>query len=79
MISICIPMYNESSIIAETAKALYAYMSENFGDDFEIIFSDDGSSDESVNIVKALDLPNVNVIGYEKNQGKEEREYMILF
>ena len=39
--SLCIPMYNESSIIKETAQTLHDYMSKNF-DDYEIIFSDDG-------------------------------------
>ena len=69
-ISLCVPMYNESSIIEQTARTLYGYMSENFGDDFEIIFADDGSRDGSSDIVKNLDLPNVLVVGYEKNQGK---------
>ena len=69
-ISLCVPMYNESSIIEQTARTLYGYMSENFGDDFEIIFADDGSRDGSADIVKNLDLPNVLVVGYGKNQGK---------
>ena len=30
-ISLVIPMYNESSIIADTAKTLSEYMSKNFG------------------------------------------------
>ena len=67
--TVCIPMYNESKIIAETAKTLSAYMSENF-EDYEIIFSDDGSKDGSSDIVKSLCLPNVQVIGYPDNRGK---------
>ena len=62
-------MYNESSIIADTAKTLSAYMEKTF-DDYEIIFSDDGSKDGSADIVKSLDLPNVRVVGYESNRGK---------
>ena len=68
-ISVCIPMYNESSIIADTAKTLSEYMSCTF-DDYEIIFSDDGSRDGSADIVKGLALPNVRVVGYESNRGK---------
>ena len=39
--SLCIPMYNENSIIADTARTLSDYMAANF-DDYEIIFSNDG-------------------------------------
>ena len=68
-ISLIIPMYNESSIIADTAKTLSAYMSENF-ESYEILFSNDGSKDDCADIVRALDLPSVRVVGYEQNQGK---------
>lgn len=67
--SLCIPMYNESSIIAETAKTLSAFMDEHF-DEYEILFSDDGSTDGSADIAKALSLPFVRVIGYPENRGK---------
>ena len=69
-ISICVPMYNESSIIADTAKTLDKYMGESFGNDYEIIFADDGSRDGSADIVNNLNLPNVRVVGYNQNQGK---------
>ena len=69
-ISLCVPMYNESSIIASTARELDKYMSEHFGNDYEIIFADDGSRDGSADIVNSLALPNVRVEGYEKNAGK---------
>ncbi len=69
-ISVCVPMYNESSIIEQTARELYAYMTKNFDNDFELIFADDGSKDGSADIVNNLNLPNVKVVGYGKNQGK---------
>ena len=69
-VSVCVPMYNESSIIAQTARELHAYMTEHFANDFELIFADDGSKDGSADIVNKLGLSNVRVVGYEKNQGK---------
>ena len=68
-ITLIIPMYNESSIIADTAKTLSEYMQNNF-DSYEILFSDDGSKDGSADIVRELDLPCVRVVGYEQNHGK---------
>ena len=68
-ISVIIPMYNEASIIEDTAKTLYEYMSGRF-EDWELLFSDDGSSDGCGDLVRKLDLPNVRVVGYEKNHGK---------
>lgn len=67
--SLCIPMYNETSIIEATARTLSDYMQANF-DDYEIIFSDDGSRDGSAELVRSLGLPNVRVVGYEQNRGK---------
>ena len=68
-ISVCVPMYNENRVIAESAKTLSEYMSANF-EDYEIVFCSDGSTDGCDKTVEALNLPNVRVIGYEKNQGK---------
>ncbi len=67
--SLCIPMYNESSIIKETAQTLSDYMSQNF-EDYEIIFSDDGSKDSCGDMVREMSLPCVRVVGYEQNMGK---------
>lgn len=68
-ISVCIPMYNESRVIAKTARELSAYMEANF-EDYEILFCSDGSTDGCDSVVKELNLPKVRVLGYEKNQGK---------
>ena len=68
-ISVCMPMYNENRVIADTARTLSAYMQANF-EDYEIVFCSDGSTDGCDKTVDALQLPGVRVIGYEKNQGK---------
>jgi len=62
-------MYNESKIIKDTANELHRYMSENF-EDYEILFSNDGSKDTSAADVASLNLPNTRVVGYEVNRGK---------
>lgn len=63
-------MYNENKIIAQTARDAYNYMTENFGSDFEIIFSNDGSTDGCDRTVEKLGLPNVRVVGHKNNAGK---------
>lgn len=62
-------MYNEEAIIADTARTVSDYMSENF-DDYEIIFSNDGSGDRCGEIVKEMELPCVKVIENKVNMGK---------
>ena len=68
-ISVCIPMYNENRVIATSAQTLSNYMAATF-EDYEIVFCSDGSTDGCDKTVEALNLPNVRVIAYEKNQGK---------
>ncbi len=68
-ISVIIPMYNEAKIIAGTARALSDYMAANF-DSYEILFSDDGSTDGCGETVRAMELPHVRVLGYAENRGK---------
>ena len=68
-ISLVIPMYNESSIIKDTAETLSEYMKSTF-EDYEVLFVDDGSKDNCGDIVRSLELPNIKVTGYGGNRGK---------
>lgn len=68
-------MYNEAAVIADNAKRLWKYMESNFvtenGErEYEIIYSNDGSTDGCDKIVKDLALPGIKVVGYEINRGK---------
>ena len=68
-VSLCIPMYNESSIINNTLKVVFDYMEATF-DDYEVLFSDDGSTDNCRKAVEAFPNERIRAVGYEKNQGK---------
>lgn len=68
-LSLIVPMYNEISIIENTAKEYYAYLSGHFPE-FELIFVDDGSVDGCGAAVEELSLSNTRVIRYTPNQGK---------
>lgn len=68
-LSLIIPMYNESAIIADSARTYFEYLSAHF-EDFELIFVDDGSADDCAARVEALHLPATRVIRYTPNQGK---------
>lgn len=69
MFSLIIPMYNEEKILPDTIKTLHEFMSGAF-DEYEVIFSDDGSKDRSREIVENCNLPNIRLVSYEKNKGK---------
>lgn len=68
-VSLCIPMYNESSIINDTLKTVSEYMEATF-EDYEVLFSDDGSTDNCRKAVEDFPNERIRAVGYEKNQGK---------
>ncbi len=68
-VSLCIPMYNESRVLPTTLPKVSEYMAKNF-DDYEVIFSNDGSTDNSAELVKSFGDPKIKLAGYEKNRGK---------
>ena len=65
-------MYNESSILPDTLCQTAEYMEREFPEGYEIIFSNDGSTDDSRAIVDEFSKthPNTRSAGYEKNRGK---------
>ena len=71
-LSVVIPMYNESAIVADTVATLDAYLTATYGEDYELIFCDDGSKDNTYAIVEALlpSHPHVRLVGYPQNRGK---------
>lgn len=73
LISIVIPLLNEAESLSALHKWLKKVMDNN-GFDYEIIFIDDGSSDNSWDIIKNLKSKNTEVkaIRFSKNYGKSQ-------
>ncbi len=71
-ISIIIPVYNEVDILTELVESVYAAL-DKYHDEWEIIFVDDGSQDNSFSILKSIaerDLSKLTVIGLRRNFGQ---------
>lgn len=65
-VSIIVPVYNEESRINPFLKDLRA----NLKPDWEVIFVDDGSDDNTLNILKKFEVTNKRIISYKNNRGK---------
>jgi len=68
-LSIVIPAYNEQERIVATIGAIASQVSD-MGFPWELLIADDGSKDETVNIVEELGLVNLKVLKTPKNGGK---------
>lgn len=70
-LSLVIPLYNE----AESLVALHRAVLDALGEgDYEVLFVDDGSTDESFGVLKELQRqdPRVRIIRFGRNFGKAE-------
>lgn len=63
MISVVIPLYNKESHIAET---IHSALSQTFKN-FELIIVNDGSTDHSADVVKAMTDPRIKLITIENS------------
>ena len=71
MISVVIPAFNERERLPATLKDVREYLDEA-GEEYEVIVSDDGSSDGTVAFVEAAarGWPQLSVLAFGRNQGK---------
>lgn len=71
MLSVVIPCYNERDRLPATVDAIKRYMSDR-GIDYELIISDDGSTDATPQVIaKAIDgSPQVRAVRLPHNRGK---------
>ena len=70
-ISVIVPLYNEAESLPELAQWIERVMDEN-GFTYEVLFVNDGSTDESWNVIKALSAKNPAMKGvcFRRNYGK---------
>ena len=75
-ISVIIPLYNEAESLPELAQWIERVMSEN-GYTYEVIFINDGSTDNSWDVIEQLKEKNSNIHGvkFRRNYGKSPALY----
>ena len=76
LMAVVIPAYNEEQCVREADERIRSLLQKE-GINYQIIFVDDGSSDQTFSIIKALSEENDNVIGvrFSRNFGKESAIY----
>ena len=68
--SIIIPLYNEEKRLPKNANRIFDFF-KNFSCANEIIFVNDGSTDNTLNILKDYQKNNnFEIVSYEVNHGK---------
>ncbi len=71
-ISLCIPMYNEQKLLGQTMDTVRRDMEKWYGSDWEVLWVDDGSTDDTraIAMKRAEDCPGFRVLSYDGNRGK---------
>ena len=64
-VSVIIPSYNHENFIAECIQSV---LDQTF-QDFEIVITDDASSDRTIEIIKGFDDARIKLLRHSKNQG----------
>lgn len=69
MISVVIPLYNKEKSIEQSLKSV---LSQSY-DDFEVVVVDDGSTDDSVAVVEAINDPRIRFVKQENGGPSKAR------
>ncbi len=77
LLSIVVPSYNEQEAIPYFYRAISELEADLSSVDLELIFVDDGSSDNTLSVIKELHLNDVRVryVSFSRNFGKEAAIY----
>ena len=74
LISVVVPCYNEEQVIVETNRQLVSTLSKLEGDEFEIVYVDDGSRDTTLDLLRAIqadDDQHIRVVRLSRNFGHQ--------
>lgn len=71
MLSVVIPVYNEADRLKENINFLESHL-KNTGNDFEIVISDDGSTDKTIDVIKGLanKSKRIRFVRSKENKGR---------
>ena len=77
LISLIIPCYNEEQVLPILREALKNVMNEMCEYDFELLFVNDGSKDQTLNVLKSFHREDsrMNYLSFSRNFGKEAAIY----
>ena len=64
-VSVLIPSYNHEKFVRECIQSV---LNQTF-QDFEIIITDDGSTDHTTDVIESFDDPRIKLFKFHKNQG----------
>ena len=69
LVSLIIPCYNEEQVLPILKEALLKVMDEMSDFDFELLFVNDGSKDQTLNILKAFHKEDarMNYLSFSRN------------
>ncbi len=72
LLSVVVPCFNEAEVIGETHRRLFSLISKNI-EKFEIIFIDDGSTDETLEKLEAIadKNGNIKILALSRNFGHQ--------
>jgi dolichyl-phosphate beta-glucosyltransferase len=72
MIHFVVPFYNNEANLEENVRALYRFLDAHLGDGFELVLCNDGSTDGTPQIARALEhsFSQIRMTGYEQNRGR---------
>jgi dolichyl-phosphate beta-glucosyltransferase len=70
--SVVVPLYNEEKRLKDFVPYLIEYLGKKYGREFELLLVDDGSSDNTVSLLKSFSNrgSNIKILDYKPNHGK---------